>query len=146
MDNLTNPIVNEIKVQDETVVAAKALVVSHMEKLETIKRDRRNAREMLAQLYTSDEGFKKSQEELKKVKLEHKVVENKLAQKKEVYELKDKIKDFTRQYNDTKRAISDYLTVYETKTGQLSFFKPDGDEVKIVKIAKPIVVKKKWIK
>lgn len=145
MNDQISPIVNEVRLQDESVIAARDMALANMEKIEAIKRDRKNAREMLAQLYIADEGFKKTEADLKKAKLDHDVTLKRLTKSQAVYDLKDKIKALTRQYNETKQAISDYLTLYETKTGQLSFFKLDGDEVRIVKSAKPAVIKKKWM-
>lgn len=135
-------IVNSIQAVDQTVMNAQSLAVSSMEKLNKLKLDRRNAKEMLEQIYQNDTEFQEKDKGLKEARLGRKKVLDTLSKKKEVYELKDKVKAITKEYNETKKALSDYLLIYQTKTGQLSFINPTGETVEIEHTLKPRIIKK----
>lgn len=140
---MNNPIVNEIHVESDVVASAESMAVKNMEKLEQIRQDRKNAREMLAKLYLDDPGYVKNEAAAKKAKSDFQATVAVIGKQKPVYDLKEKIKELNRAYNETKRAISDYLILYQTKSGQLSFIKPDGDTVRIETTAKGVVIRQK---
>jgi len=140
---MNDPIVNEIHVESNVVVSAESMAVKNMEKLQQIRQDRKNAREMLTKLYLDDQGYVKNEAAAKKAKSDFQATIAVIGKQKPVYDLKEKIKALNKEYNETKRAISDYLILYQTKSGQLSFIKPDGDTVKIETSAKGVIIRQK---
>lgn len=133
-------IVHEIQVQNPEVTAIKNLAMTKIEALKKVREDRKNAREMLQSALEANADYTAAKTAWTEAQRKHKEAKARAMENPEVYKANDKIKDLTKQYNELKTDVGDYLVTYADKTGQLSFITPDGNEVLIARSAKATIV------
>lgn len=139
--NNTTGIVNEIKMLSPEQESTKQLILAKMQSLEQIKVARKKLKEKLEGFLMESNEYKVTLQKTNIEKEKLKLAKEKLAQRPEIFDLKEEIKALNEKYNETKKDISDYLIVFQTSTGQLSFVDPTGNKVEIVRSATPKIVK-----
>lgn len=117
------------------------LIVAKMNSLQSFRIQKRQLKEKLDSLMMEDQAYKTALEDLTAKRKEMKSIKERLDQRNDIFELKEEIKALTQEFNQTKKDISEYLLLYQSQTGQLSFIDPNGHRVEIVQSATPHIVK-----
>lgn len=121
--------------------ATKNLVVAKMNSLNQLRLKKRQLKERLDSLMMGDEAYKVALTDWNTKRKELKDIKERLAQQPDIFELKEELKEVTQDFNQTKKDISEYLLIFQTETGQLSFIDPNGHRIEIVQSATPRIVK-----
>jgi hypothetical protein len=141
---LTNDPAAAMSSEESDIQAIKNLCEAKIDTMETVKGNRRTAREILIEQLRADEEYASIEASLKDDEKRLKEVRARLATNPAIAELEASIKEFNRIYNQARKDAGEYLVLYADKTGQLSFLHSNGSQVKIERNAKArIVIKKK---
>lgn len=133
-------IVNEIQIPNPEIEAVKNLAMAKMEALKKVRNDRKTAREVLQDALEANPDYTSAKTAWTEAQRKHKEAKARAMENPQVYKANDKIKELTKEYNELKTDVGEYLVTYADKTGQLSFLTPAGDEVMIARSAKATVV------
>ncbi len=133
-------IVNEIQIPNHEIESVKNLAMAKIEALKKVREERKTAREVLQDALEANQDYTSAKTAWTDAQRKHKEAKARAMENPQVYKANDKIKELTKQYNELKTDVGDYLVTYADKTGQLSFITPDGNEVLIARSAKATIV------
>lgn len=132
MNNPINPPAVVQQVSENAVEEHLNLVRVKLEKIEELKANKKEYREMINNLLENDEEYSERNEKKKDLQREVKEAKNRILGSQEAADIIAKMDDTTADIKDLEESISNHLMVYHQKTGRTTFDDIDGNERTVV--------------
>jgi hypothetical protein len=127
--------------QATDLLHVESLIASHQAKLETLKKESRETREMIKDMLEGNPEYVALAKEAKTHIGNRNAKKKEILSQSEAVHLNEKNKDYTSQMKELRDALSDYLKTYQQISGSNLLETPDGKLQEIVYTAR-LVIKK----
>src|SRR5690349_825885 len=126
-------IVIEQNINQQAVSSLKEMSLKYLESIEKLKREIKEANEMLKDALAGDAAYHDASEKAKEADKKRQVEKKRVQSRPEMVSLALKVKDLKSELREKKQSLSDYLLEYERLSGKQVIEKPSGEQLSIFK-------------
>jgi CHASE3 domain sensor protein len=127
--------------QATNLLNIESLINNFNARLETLQKEAKEHKEMLASILDNDAEFQEASKEAAKLAKLKTIAKQKVIKQPETAKLQDKINDYLSQIKEVRVGLSDYLSQYVSLSGSSQIEGPDGVLRQIVYSAKLVKAK-----